>query len=223
MDDLTARHIEESERRLWGKYRGVVRDRDDPDQLGRLRVSVPSVLGDEVTGWAWPVSAYAGVDAGIVFLPQLGDVVWVEFVEGDLDEPVWTGGAWAKPGGRSELPAEALVDYPDRAVVKTRAGHVLEFSDVGGKERVVIRLRDGARICLNAADDSVTVSASTVTLHASTVVVENGGTAQRLATESFVTTVFNTHTHATGTGPSGPPVPLSTTQPLALTSVASAQ
>ena len=54
-DELTARFIARSQDRLWGKYRGTVVDRNDPEQLGRLRLRVPGLLGDAVTGWAWPV------------------------------------------------------------------------------------------------------------------------------------------------------------------------
>jgi hypothetical protein len=42
MDEKLARFIERSENKLWGKYRGLVENRDDPEQLGRLKLRVPS-------------------------------------------------------------------------------------------------------------------------------------------------------------------------------------
>jgi len=198
VDERVARFIERIEHRYWGKYRGVVVDRDDPEHLGRVKVRVPSVLGDAVTGWAWPVTPYAGVGTGFFFVPQVDDLVWVEFAEGDLDHPLWTGGGWAKPGGTTEIPPEADRDYPDRAVLRTRSGHEIVFCDVAGAETLIIRSTSGCEIELDAANDRVTIRAAEV-------VVRHDGGAAELATKSFVKDVFDFHTHATGVGPSGPP------------------
>ncbi len=37
---------------FYGKYRGKVTDNDDPNGLGRIRVKVQDVLGDEESGVA---------------------------------------------------------------------------------------------------------------------------------------------------------------------------
>ena len=39
----------------YGMYRGVVADSNDPDGLGRVKLIVPQLFGQSVTGWAWPV------------------------------------------------------------------------------------------------------------------------------------------------------------------------
>lgn len=39
-----------------GTYRAVVVDNKDPKGLGRLKLMVPQVLGEQVTDWAWPVT-----------------------------------------------------------------------------------------------------------------------------------------------------------------------
>jgi len=36
-------------------YRAVVADANDPENLGRVTLIVPQVLGQSVTNWAWPV------------------------------------------------------------------------------------------------------------------------------------------------------------------------
>ena len=42
-------------REYLGKYRGVVQENEDPEQLGRVRAKVPSIFGEELLSWAYPV------------------------------------------------------------------------------------------------------------------------------------------------------------------------
>ena len=81
--------------RFTGKYLGIVVDNDDPKSLLRLRVRVPEVTGDEITGWCLPCVPYAGQDVGFFFLPESGAAVWIEFEGGDVSYPIWTGCWWA--------------------------------------------------------------------------------------------------------------------------------
>jgi uncharacterized protein involved in type VI secretion and phage assembly len=208
MDNRTARFIEESGRKHWGKYRGFVDDRDDPDKLGRLKVRVPSLLADALPGWAWPVTPYGGAGVGLFALPKKDDIVWVEFMEGDLAHPLWTGCAWAKPGGRSEVPQEALDAYPNAVVLRTASGNTVVLSDVSGHEVITVRAANGAEVVLDAAADRITVRAAEV------VVRGAGGDVEELATKSFVKDVFDLHQHATGVGPSSAPTLTSTSESL---------
>ncbi len=54
MEELLLQLARQYQNKYYGKYRGFVADNDDPQQLGRLRVIVPSVLGEAETGWALP-------------------------------------------------------------------------------------------------------------------------------------------------------------------------
>ena len=217
MDEQIARYIERSEGKYWGKYRGLVADRDDPEQLGRLRVKVPSLLADATTGWAWPASPYAGAGAGFFFIPQVDDLVWVEFLEGELQHPIWSGCAWARPGGQSEIPAEARSAYPDQSVIKTPSGITIILRDVSGSESVTVRAANGCEIVLDPNANRITVQAGEIILRGA------AGVTEELATKTFVQQIFDTHTHPTGVGPSGPPVVLSATNPRALTSTLKAE
>jgi uncharacterized protein involved in type VI secretion and phage assembly len=203
VDERVARFIERMENRHWGKYRGIVADRNDPDQLGRLRLRVPSLLADAVTGWAWPATPYAGAGIGLLALPQKDDLVWVEFLEGDLEHPIWSGGSWAKPGGQTEIPQEATGAYPDQVVLKTRSGNVVVLSDADGDEQIIIRAASGCEVVLDPNAKRVTVQADEVIVQSA-----GGGTVEELATKSFVTDVFDQHVHPTGVGPSSQPVPI---------------
>ncbi|MFI2508903.1 phage baseplate assembly protein V [Streptomyces sp. NPDC018972] len=153
--------LEKTERRFYGKYRGRVVDNRDPARLGRLRVSVPSVLGpDLVTGWAVPCLPYGGAaDQGILFVPEREAGVWVEFEEGDLEFPVWVGTYWTRPDSKSQLPTPQAVDGstsaevqdpPTRKIIKTVKGHTVQFEDADGEESVLVREgRHGHRLTMD--------------------------------------------------------------------------
>src|SRR5207249_11027442 len=54
--------------KLFGKYRGQVVDNLDPDQIGRLLVSVPDAFSGK-TSWAMPCVPFAGNQSGFFALP----------------------------------------------------------------------------------------------------------------------------------------------------------
>ena len=49
-----------------GLYRATVVGNVDPQSLGRVRVAVPAVLGDEQSGWAMPCVPYLNPDLDLV-------------------------------------------------------------------------------------------------------------------------------------------------------------
>ncbi|MFN9212902.1 MAG: phage baseplate assembly protein V, partial [Betaproteobacteria bacterium] len=79
--------IERLDQLYFGKYRGTVVDNADPEQLGRLRLMVPSLFGGSanpqptdpfVTDWAWPCVPFGGTaEQGFFFVPEVGAKVWV--------------------------------------------------------------------------------------------------------------------------------------------------
>ena len=149
LESVVARLAEQVERRYFGKYRAFVVDNEDPEQLGRLKLTVPSVLGEEVvTGWAMPCVPYGGeANQGFFFIPEVGAGVWVEFEEGDLEFPIWVGTFWSKPGGTSEVPTPndetgadtgSIQDPPTRKIIKTVNGHTLQFEDADEEVRIVL-------------------------------------------------------------------------------------
>jgi hypothetical protein len=73
-------------RRFYGMYRAIVVDNSDPSSSRRLRLKIPQVLHEEITGWAW--ESESGISIG---LPSAGEGVWVMFESGDPSFPVWMG------------------------------------------------------------------------------------------------------------------------------------
>lgn len=149
LEKIVANLLEKVERRFYGKYRGFVVENADPEKLGRLKLRIPSVLGDlVVTGWALPCVPYGGnANQGMLFIPEVDAGVWVEFEEGDLEFPIWVGTFWSKPGGNSEVPfpnksdgseESAVQDPPTRKIIKTSTGHTIQFEDGDGELRIII-------------------------------------------------------------------------------------
>lgn len=149
IDELMARLIEKVENRYYGKYRAFVVDNADPEDRGRLRLKVPSVLNEEVlSGWALPCVPYGGAaNQGFFFIPEVDAGVWVEFEAGNLDFPVWVGTYWSKPGGESEVPkpneatgAEegSVQNPPTRKIIKTLKGHTIQLEDADDQEMILM-------------------------------------------------------------------------------------
>jgi hypothetical protein len=87
----------DSVKRLYGIYRGVVKDTKDPDKQRRLKVSIPQVSGTEVSEWAWPMEP-SSINTDV---PVIGQGVWISFIGGDPDYPVWYG-AFGKNQGKNK-------------------------------------------------------------------------------------------------------------------------
>lgn len=51
-------------KRYYGKYRGLVIENLDPEQLGRVMLQCPDVLGETPSSWAMPCVPVAGIQAG---------------------------------------------------------------------------------------------------------------------------------------------------------------
>ena len=68
---------------LVGLYRAVVVDNKDPRNLRRLKLQV-TTTGSEVTDWVWPVH-------GTENPPPIGKGVFVAYLGGDPEYPVWLG------------------------------------------------------------------------------------------------------------------------------------
>jgi phage baseplate assembly protein gpV len=152
-DDILARLIERVEHRYFGKYRGIVTDNSDADNLGRLRAKVPRVLGDEETGWALPAFAYGGSsEQGLYLVPDVGAGVWIEFEGGDLSYPIWTG-TWFTTG---DIPESA---QPGKKVLKTKSGHKLVLDDDAGTLEIT-----------DANSNTITMDSSTIKIAAGSAV-----------------------------------------------------
>jgi hypothetical protein len=86
----------DSIKRLYGVYRGVVKDNKDPQNQRRLKVQVQTT-GVEVTDWVWPIEP-SSIHTEV---PVIGQGVWIAYIGGDPEYPVWSG-AFGKNQGKNK-------------------------------------------------------------------------------------------------------------------------
>lgn len=157
----------------YGKYRGTVVDNIDPMLMGRLEVFVPS-LGVP-SAWAMPCFPVTGDQAGAWMIPSPGTGVWVEFEQGEVDNPIWSG-CWY--GSAAEVPPlvrEASPTAPP-IVFQTRGQTAVMLSDAPGPTGgILLQTATGGSISIT--DLGITLSngkGATITLVGSTITLNEG-------------------------------------------------
>lgn len=132
--------------RLAGTYAGVVESVRDPEKLGRIKARVAHVHGVSSAGagfiatadlpWAMPAGMPAGgskASGGFSHLPFIGDHVWVRFLDGEPEKPIWEWGMQTytdregQPLHAYETTATGAVGNP-KAAHWTRYGHAIEIN-----------------------------------------------------------------------------------------------
>lgn len=173
-ENLAVRLAEESRSRHYGKYRGVVREVDDPDKLGRIKAEVPAIYGKDLhSPWAMPSVPFAGKSHGLVLLPEAGDGVWIEFEGGDIARPIWSGTWWAndqrpKPDGEK---ARLLATSAGHQVLVDEDGNEIKLVHPGGAE---ITLGD-SEITLKLGSCELKITSTEINLNNGMVKVTTAG------------------------------------------------
>jgi uncharacterized protein involved in type VI secretion and phage assembly len=158
-----------------GKYRGTVLNNIDPMQIGRIMVQVPDVSNVLPSTWAMPCVPFTGIQSGFFVVPAIGSGVWVEFEQGDIDHPIWTGGFWGSAG---EVPALALAAAPgvQQIVIQSTTQNTLMISDVPGPTGgILLKSATGAMIAIN--ETGITISngqGATILLTGPAVTINQG-------------------------------------------------
>ena len=161
--------------KYYGKYRGMVINNVDAMQMGRVQVQVPDVTGLPPTSWAMPCLPFGGKQMGMWALPQIGTGVWVEFEQGDIDRPIWSG-CWY--GSAADVPALALAAPPamPNVVLQSQGQNTIMISDVPGPTGgILLKTLTGAMISIN--DVGITISngkGATIMMNGPAVTI-NGG------------------------------------------------
>jgi hypothetical protein len=125
---------------------GIVKDIEDPLGEGRVRVQFPWLSEEELSGWAPIARTMAGKERGFYYMPELEDEALLAFELGDFDHPYIIG--FLHNG--VDLPPDDDIDAKVRRV-KTVSGHILEFDDRQGQERILLETQGGHHLVLEDA------------------------------------------------------------------------
>lgn len=163
---------------------GEVKSLDDPEDIGRVRVSFPH-LGDEESYWARLATLMGGVGRGSRFVPEVGDEVLVGFEQGDPRRPYVLGSLWSKVDTPPAHDGDKIKN--NWRYIKSRSGHVIRFDDTQGAEKiefidkdekhkiVIDTSGDKIEIICDSGDVSITAESGKVQVKASEVTVESSG------------------------------------------------
>jgi uncharacterized protein involved in type VI secretion and phage assembly len=185
--------------RHYGKYRGLVTDNQDPNNLGRIKARVPEVLGRVESGWALPCAPYSGNGSGAYAVPSSGAGVWIEFEAGDVSRPIWSGCWWGSGGLPQDNGGTAAT--PSLKILRSEQGLMVALDD--DAQKIVVSDGSGNNLL------EIQVTAGLVTLQGTTKVVVEAPQIELVANAihplvfgdvlvqylTQLTTIFSTHLH----------------------------
>jgi len=150
MSFLEILNEEEKEGAISGVMPGIVTNNEDPEGMGRVKLSFPWRFAEDESDWVRIAVPMAGNERGMFFLPEVEDEVLVAFEMGDIHHPYIIGGLW----NGKDAPPETNSDGKNNIhVIRSRSGHQITFNDddSGKKEHLEIKTNAGHTILL---DDS---------------------------------------------------------------------
>ncbi len=139
---------------------GIVTDNNDPEQLGRVKLSFPWLSDEYESDWARVAQLGAGPDSGAVFLPEVHDEVLVCFEFGDMRRPYVLSGLYN--GVDKPRLGDGLFDngkVTRRGFVSRRGHRIVLFDDSGKSGIALITSDDKLRIALKETGSEIHVYA----------------------------------------------------------------
>jgi uncharacterized protein involved in type VI secretion and phage assembly len=123
-----------------------VTDNQDPEGIGRVKVTYPFRDTDDESYWARVATEMAGKEYGTFFLPEVGDEVLVAFEGGKIRHPIVVGSLY---NGKRKPPQSNSNGKNDIREIKSRSGHILDFDDASTGGKVEIETSAGHTITLD--------------------------------------------------------------------------
>lgn len=124
-----------TESKIYGVVVGIVTNNKDPDSLGRVKVKIPRISGEDESNWARVISFMAGKERGAFYLPEVDDEVLMAFEYGDINIPYVIGSLW---NGKDKPPITNDDGKNNFRIIKSRSGHIIRLDDTDGKEKIEI-------------------------------------------------------------------------------------
>lgn len=136
---------------VYGLQFGVVTDVEDPLAIGRIKVKLPLLHGDQSGCWMRLATLDAGDQRGSIFRPEIDDEVVVGFVENDPEYPVALG---MLHSSAKAPPVPGSNNNHEKGFV-TRSGMKIWFNDE--KKIIEISTPGGYLVSLDEDQKAVTI------------------------------------------------------------------
>ena len=156
-------------------FTGEVEDVQDPKKMNRVRVRCHGYYGnaDEVatTDLPWatvmmPSTSQSSKGFGRTHELEVGSWVVGFFRDGSsAQDPLVMGSIATSTADEvgpmdvhrtatTDIPEETQANYPDNKVYKSKSGHIVEFDNTDGAERINIRHRTGSNFSIDSNGDT---------------------------------------------------------------------
>ncbi len=128
--------------KIYGKYMARVMENGPPDEgdhRGELLLEIPGLLEETPDGsgqQAMQVIARPSFGPSEFFVPDAEARVWVEFIAGEIDHPVWSGAWYPEEATPQTFDDQAPTEF--QKVIRTTSGHVIQLDDTEDDEKIVI-------------------------------------------------------------------------------------
>lgn len=145
--------------RIYGVVVGqVTNNKDDPQHLGRVKLTFPWWSDSEESNWARIANFMAGSERGAFFLPEVGDEVLVAFEHGNINRPYVIGALW---NGEAKPPADNADGKNNLRFIKSRSGHLIRLDDTKNAEKIEIIDKTGNNsITIDSKENTITIESA---------------------------------------------------------------
>jgi len=183
--------------RWYGVYPALVSDIKDPDNQGRVKVTLPwspDTGSSRYEAWARLATMMGGSNRGTWFIPDVNDEVLVVFEGGDARRPYVIGGLW----NGSDSPPDSMDGAGNnyRKVIRSRNGVKITLDDTNGQEKFIVETPGGQKLTMqdgpgavkieDTNGNSIKLETSGITITASAKVTVN---ASQVAVSAAMVTV----------------------------------
>ena len=142
--------------KTFGVVVGIVTNNQDPDKMGRIKVSFPWLADSQESWWARIATPMAGNSRGMYFLPEVNDEVLIAFEHGDMRFPYVVGALW---NGKDAPPTTNDDGQNNLREIKSRSGHIVRLDDTNGAEKIeVIDKTGGNSLTISSSDNTITLT-----------------------------------------------------------------
>ena len=158
----------------YGKYAGLRLDPTSEGAVpepegavlrGEILVEIPGLLEEipnKEDGGQRPLQAWAKpcFPPGFFMIPKIGAQLWIEFVAGDINFPIWSGAWYPDQAAPHTVDKQSPTEH--QKVIRTTGDHLIQLDDTKDEEKIVIAHKGGAKLEIDK-DGSILIADQTKT------------------------------------------------------------